>query len=374
MKKLAVVRGESKRIAQAEFFSIFKRFAVEFLAGSFDQTWRRTFSHQRLGLVELQYQPWFLVDPIKLIQGRTNHRSWIKLWNLETYLRTADVINTHELFCFFSHQAACLARRYRKLMTTVVWTSFPHPAWFIPPYSFNVQKTLAFTDLFLARSQKAAEDYLRFLKVPDSKIKVIYPGVNLKRFYPVKRKTWEKTNILFVGQLVESKGLADLLAVFPRLCREFPELELLVCGQGKLVKEVKEAGRQWPIKYLGQVDYLKIPQVYRLADIFVAPSQDFHLLGIKIWEEFFAYVLLEAMASGLPIVASHCGGTEEEIGRENLLIKQKDKEELFKALRELVADLGRREELGRKNRKRAEKLFDLEKQARKTETAIFKFL
>lgn len=320
----------------------------------------------------LEFRPWFLVDPIKLFGGKSDHRSWLKVVNLEKHLRDVDLVNTFELMYFFSAQAACLAKKYKKLMTTTVWTSFPHPSWFIPPYSLNVRKTLKWTDLFLAKSNRAAENYLRFFKVPAGKIKVIYPGVDLKRFYPVEEKAWQKTRILFSGQLVESKGLDDLLAVFSKLCRQFPKIELWVAGQGKMADEVREAAKKWPIKYLGKVSYLDMPEIYRLVDIFVMPSKDANHLGIKFGEEFFSYALLEAMASGLPIVASRCGGIKEEIGKENLLIEQESREELYKALTGLVAEPARRRELGEKNRRRAEKLFDLGKQARKTEEAILK--
>ncbi|MFC1711397.1 glycosyltransferase family 4 protein [Patescibacteria group bacterium] len=354
-KKLVVVRGGSKRIAQADFFSCFKKFEIKFLA-------------------DLKFKPWFLIDPIKLIQGKTSHRSWNKVIGLEKYLKEVDVVNTLEMVYFFSAQAAGLAQKHKKLMTTTIWTSFPHPSWFIPPYCFNVRKTLKLTDLFLAKSNRAAENYLRFLKVPEKKIKVIFPGVNLKRFYPPKRKTWQGIRVLFVGQLVESKGLDDLLAVFPKLSRQFSKLELWICGQGKLEDRLNQASREWPIKYLGFVDYLKMPDIYRSVDIFIMPSKDVYHLGIKFGEEFFSYVLLEAMASGLPIITSRCGGIEEEVGKENLLIRQGDRKAILKALVGLVSDQEARKQLGRKNRKRAKKLFDLKKQARKTEEAILKFL
>jgi len=351
--RIGVLRGLRPRESQREFFSCFKKLEVRFLSN-------------------LEFTPWFLFDPIKLFGGKSDHRSWLKPADLEKHLRDVDVVNTFELMYFFSSQAACLAKKHKKLMTTTVWTSFPHPSWFIPPYSLNVRKTLKWTDLFLAKSNRAAENYLRFFKVPAGKIKVIYPGVDLKRFYPVEEKTWQGVRLLFSGQLVESKGLEDILAVFPKLCKRFPDLTLWICGQGVMEKKVKQASRQWPIKYLGKVSYLDMPEVYRLVDIFVMPSKDVYHWGVKFGEEFFSYALLESMASGLPIVASRCGGIKEEIGKENLLIEQESREELYKALTSLVAEPARRRELGEKNRRRAEKLFDLGKQARKTEEAILK--
>ncbi|MFV1917771.1 MAG: glycosyltransferase, partial [Patescibacteria group bacterium] len=127
-------------------------------------------------------------------------------------------------------------------------------------------------------------------------------------------------------------------------------------------------------KVFGYVKHTEIPKIYRKADIFVSPSRE-RYIGPFLWnEEFFGYTLMEAQASGLPIAATRCGGIPEEVGEDNLLVDQNDPKNLILALKTLIKDDKLRRELGRKNRKRAEKLFDLKKQVKKTETEILKLL
>ena len=106
------------------------------------------------------------------------------------------------------------------------------------------------------------------------------------------------------------------------------------------------------------------------ADIFVTPSKNLKFLSIKVWEEYFSYTLMEAQASGLPIVATRCGGISEEIDSRNYRVPQGDKEALYKALEGLIESSTKRRQLGDINRRRAEKLFDSRVQAKLTEKAI----
>ena len=99
------------------------------------------------------------------------------------------------------------------------------------------------TDLFIARSFKA-RDYLLSIGAEEKKIKVIYKGINIKNFTLPKKKRGDNiVRILYVGQLVETKGLSDLLRAFEMLCKDFDNLELLLSGRSegeRLQRKIEE--------------------------------------------------------------------------------------------------------------------------------------
>ncbi len=266
-----------------------------------------------------------------------------------------------------------------KKLVTVVWVNIPyHISTFIPPYSQSVKEVVKYTDLFILRSKRA----LRFtdsLGIPKSKVKVIYKGVDMTMFHPstkprLKLKKKE-INICYVGQLVASKGVPDLLSVFIKLSREYKNVKLTIAGVGPLEKIIRKYSQYYPISYCGFVEYKDLPTFYRKADIFCMPSRDHKYLGlIKGYEEMFGYVLVEAQASGLPVVTTYSGAISEVVGKENPFVDQGDRERLYQELKRLIGDKLLRYKLGRSNRKRAEKLFSLEKQAEKTEEAILSLL
>jgi len=265
------------------------------------------------------------------------------------------------------------ASKLNKPLIMAPWTNFLHPSTYLPPFSFNVKKTVSRTDLFILRSQKV-NAYLDYFNIPESKKVLIYHGINLKRFFPKQRQKDDVVRILFVGHLSAHKGLDDILGIFPDLIKQANQkVELMVCGgAGPLKQKVIEMAKTLPIKYLGYVPSLKTPEVYRRADIFCGPSKDSMTLGVKFTEEGFGFVFLEAMASGLPVVTNYCGAIPEAVGEGNFINNQADKESLLKSLLTLTKDTKARREIGQKNRKRAETFFDLEKQIKKEEDIIIK--
>jgi glycosyltransferase involved in cell wall biosynthesis len=234
----------------------------------------------------------------------------------------------------------------------------------VPPFSQNVKKVLRQTDVFIAYTNRSAE-YLRQLSVAEEKIRVVYPGVDLQRFHPSKGQNHESIRILFVGGFAGEKGLMVLLKAFASLYVDEPEVELWVCTKprNRRVEALIEVySRKYPVKALGYVDYDRIPEIYRQCDVFCLPSFDKRRWGVRVWEEEFGFALVEAMASGLPIVATNCGAMPEIVGNENLVVPQKSVGALRWALCKLVEDEGYRFHLAKANRERAKKLFDIETQ------------
>jgi glycosyltransferase involved in cell wall biosynthesis len=369
---MAVIR--QVRPAEALFYNAFQELPVRFIYAT-----QKPVSYpvkvDRLELVNLPFRPKYFFDPIALVnRGVYTHRSWVEIEGLEKELEDVEVINISDTFYVWDEQVARLARKLKKKLVSVVWESVPHHLGaYLPPYTFSVRAVRKTADLYILRSNTALA-FTDSIKIPREKVKVIYKGVDLSLFYPPQERSSKAVTILYVGMLDRSKGVEDLVRAFTRLSGEFSGLRLILAGRGPLEGFIKKEAERYPIDYRGFVDYSSLPDLYREADIFCSPSREGRYLGVKIWDECFSYTLMEAQASGLPIVATRIGGIPEEVGAGNLLVEQRDVEGIRHALKKLVKDQSLRKELGAANRARAEKLFSLKSQAQKTERAILSIL
>lgn len=376
-RTMAVVRGVQPRMAEINFYSQFDKLLIKFIGDKKTGWVVEEKIPKNIEFINLPLKPLWFFDPVTFLLGPMHaHRSWQHVEGLEPFLKNVDVVNVSDLFYFYCGQCARLARKLNKKLVAIVWENVPnHPSTFIPPYSFNVKVILENADLFIARSKKS-RDYLLSIGADEKKIKVIYKGIDTNEFYPNFKNKNKKIRILYVGQLVKSKGMEELLEAFGRLSLEFDNLELLICARSygePLEKKVEEMAKTLPIKWLGQVSYEKLPEIYREADIYCQLSCDWKYFGILPGgNDWFPYAVIEAMASGLPIVATNVGGIPEQIGTQNMKVKQSDAESAYGSLKELILNPRRRIQIGKTNVKRARQMFDLRKQAKKTEEAILK--
>ena len=154
-----------------------------------------------------------------------------------------------------------------------------------------------------------------------------------------------KVNILYVGRLTPRKGIFHLLEAFSNLNRHNPGIRLIVVGSGPLKKKVRAFVRKQTksdIILVGQVSDKDLPSYFTSADIFCSPA----LLG-----ESFGIVLLEAMASGLPIVAFANAGYKEILKPKpfnDFLVEPGDIQRLSERLDRLIKDEDLREKMGRR--------------------------
>ncbi len=180
----------------------------------------------------------------------------------------------------------------------------------------------------------------------DGPYEVIPNGISPARFgCDVQPLPWAADGvprILFVGRFDEQrKGFKYLLRAMPLVRQQFPNARLVVVGTGKPEKfdDLRERYGIWRVDFIGFVPSEELPRYYASCDVFCAPS---------IRGESFGIVLLEAMASGKPVVASDIPGYASVMtnGQEGLLVPPRDPQALALALVRVLADQDLRRKLG----------------------------
>jgi phosphatidylinositol alpha-mannosyltransferase len=182
--------------------------------------------------------------------------------------------------------------------------------------------------------------------------KVIPNGVDLARFEgvePIARWMDGTKNIFFVGRLESRKGVMDLLKAYRLLRKVGCECRLLLAGAGPLDKQVRRylmTRRTGDVELLGRVSEDEKARLFATADVFVAPATG---------RESFGIVLLEAMASGKPIVASDIHGYRSVVrrGEQGLLVPPGEPRALAGALARLLSDDELRARMGAAGLERA---------------------
>lgn len=171
----------------------------------------------------------------------------------------------------------------------------------------------------------------------DADYRVVPNGVDPARFHPrgpeLPGLASDAPTILSVGRFYPRKGVPILLRALPRIAAAVPGVRLLIVGGGPLGPWYRMLARRAPceVRFLGELPREDVPRAYRTADVFVAPSTG---------SESFGIVHLEAMASGVPIVASDIEGYREVLdpGREALLFPNRDADGLADAVIRVLQD------------------------------------
>ena len=216
------------------------------------------------------------------------------------------------------------------------------------------------SDSIVTVSEYSKMDILKHYNIDEKKIKVIYAASD-NEFYPMNLSLEERQRvrnlynlpekiILYVGMIENRKNILGILSIADQLLKKNKEIRFLIIGKigyggEKLLKEIQ---RRSNVIYLKSVSDLELKKIYNIATLFLFPS----------FYEGFGFPPLEAMQSGLPVLASNNTSLKEIIGSGGLLGEPKDYDFFVNNILKLISDNDYYELIRKQGIERAQK-FDI---------------
>jgi glycosyltransferase involved in cell wall biosynthesis len=239
-----------------------------------------------------------------------------------------------------------------------------------PRLDLMIKLTLKTADALIAPSKLVAVEAMKSGASP-LRTHVIPNGVNIHKFNPsvngdkVRKKLGIKPEdpvVLTLSRFHPKKGYQFLVKAIPLVIRKHPETKFIFCGKGsekeKIVNLVQSFGISENVIFTGFIDETNKPMYYAMSDIFVLPSL----------AESAGIVILEALASGKPVIASNTGNIAEIIhdGLSGILIRPEDPNQIAQAIIKYLEDQQLRQFGGKVGRARVVKNYSWEYVAKKT--------
>jgi phosphatidylinositol alpha-1,6-mannosyltransferase len=230
----------------------------------------------------------------------------------------------------------------------------------------------------------ALRDEINKMKIGEIDITIMPLGVYSDLFSPghrdekIRHKYVSNKDplLLFVGRLVEKKGVSYLIKAFPEVLKKFDNSKLLIIGNGLLANDLKRLVQELNVTdsvyFEGDIDNKKLPQFYASADIFIGPSvipESGDLEGQGV-------VFLEAMASGCCTIGTSIGGIPMSVVHEKsgLLVEQKNSQQISQAVIRILEDSILRNRLKQEGRNHVVNNFDWQVIARRYQDLFEKFI
>ncbi|HOE66064.1 MAG TPA: glycosyltransferase [Candidatus Hydrogenedentes bacterium] len=309
----------------------------------------------------------------------------MRLWNLLTMryagreprllpfherLRGFDLIQTWELFTDWTREALTARERFGTPVSIMVWDNIPFNMEQTPERRAIKQRALAEADQFLVYTERSRR-MLLLEGAPAEKIVQIPPGIDTELFSPAPRDRAalglpeDAFVMLFVGWLLPRKGIDFLLFALRELLDD-PDLRdkkihLAIVGSGpgrdRVDALIKRLNVGHACTFIGPTPYGQMPAIFRAADVFALPS-----IATPEWQEQFAMSLIEAMACGIPCIATHSGAIPEILGDAGVLIQPNDFFSVTAAVKEMIEKPALRTSLSHTAQTRAAMCFAIEAQ------------
>ena len=283
---------------------------------------------------------------------RTDYFSFLKVAKILRQEKI-DVIHTHNTQPFIDGTIGALLSGVKTIVHTDHARDFPDKK----RYMFAEWLMSHFAYKVVGVSEHTSQNLIKYEKISKKKIITIPNGIDGEKFnISIDKKTKRKElgikgdgPIIGLGvRLTEQKGIIYLLKAMPIVVKKFPDITLIIAGEGPLKYELKKKslnlGINKNVLFVGP--RLDIPELLKLFDLYVLPS---------LWEGL-PMVLLETMAAECPIVATNVGGN-------STMIKQKENGSLIEARNpraladEIIVALSD-SELRKKYKERSKRIFD----------------
>ncbi|HVQ37622.1 MAG TPA: glycosyltransferase family 4 protein, partial [Pyrinomonadaceae bacterium] len=205
-----------------------------------------------------------------------------------------------------------------------------------PPFNWLEQRAFRRVEAAYACSETVCEVLrAKGFKKPAP---IITFGVDTEAFRP-RAARWRRPDgpptIGYIGRMLPGKGLNVLAAALEKLKGE--SWRLLVVGEGSeregFERQLTEAGLRDRAEFTGAIDFALVPEYFHQLDFLVIPTET-----TKRIREQFGRVIVEAMASGIPVIGSTCGAIPEVIGDAGLVFPEGDADALASGMRQLLTD------------------------------------
>jgi glycosyltransferase involved in cell wall biosynthesis len=208
------------------------------------------------------------------------------------------------------------------------------------PFSPSCEESLSQTDAFLCCSEYIREWFLAKFRIEPSRVKTALAGVDQDQFFPSTAEPSPVLRLLFVGRLDPNKGVDTAVEVASQLRRKGAPVKLTVAGhlwfyrgdaviENPFLRQLTIDMRDGGVDWVGHVPRRWLPGLMREHDVVLVLSRS---------QEPFGLVVLEAMASGLAVVASPHGGLREACGEAGVFVDPNDETAIQNLLEDFCTD------------------------------------
>ncbi|MBE9503576.1 MAG: glycosyltransferase family 4 protein [Proteobacteria bacterium] len=250
---------------------------------------------------------------------------------------------------FFGFPSGYIAYRGRKQMPYIVSLRGSDVPGFNPRFSLQYlflsplfKKIWTEAKAVIVNSRELQN--LAYKTAPLLPIDVIYNGIDIDEFKPDEKKQKKHPTILTVTRLISRKCIDFLLKAMPSIISHIPDIKLIIAGEGNMENDLRrladDLGIGNQVEFRGYVKHELLPALYREADVFVLPS---------LWEGM-SNTVLEAMASGLPVIVTETGGTAELVRDNGIIIPKQNSNAISETIITLFAKPDKLKEMGARSR------------------------
>lgn len=304
--------------------------------------------------------------PVILIPVRSKGTDYFASMKVAAVFRKLkpDVIHTHNTQPFIEGTIAAVMTGVKRVIHTDHARIFPDKR----RYMLMEWLLSHFVEKVVGVSEHTTKSLNKYEHISEKKLTTIVNGIEYESIsvnIELKKKTLSlPSNCLVIGaavRLSEQKGLHYVIEVLPDLIKNYPHIEMVIAGDGPLRMQLQVRAKELKIDkkvhFIGpRLDVLELLQVF---DIYVLPS---------LWEGL-PMIILEAMASGCPVIATDVGGVREAIvdNETGILVEPGNKKALYEAIEKLVTDKDLRKKLGVNSRQRFNEKFTADIMVKKYE-------
>lgn len=206
-------------------------------------------------------------------------------------------------------------------------------------------------DIIITISENSKKEIIEYLNIPESKIEIVYPGVELQQYNKTysaiekecikKKYNLPEEYILYLGTLEPRKNIESIIDSYAQYKKNYTgKLKLIIAGKKgwmfeSIFEMVKKNNLQEDIIFIGYVDERDKPLLYKMSRMFIFPSL----------YEGFGMPVLEAMAAGVPVITSNNSSIPEVAGEAAILLNAQDIEGMVVAINQLDKDSSLRKKL-----------------------------